>query len=123
MKANNKERLSEVVPAIVIKTRNKEAGKNCVQIVEKIISANISAQVKNVLSTKSGSVVVECKYKQDVARTKAVLVEKLGDNYEVEQEKMSAPKIKIYDLDSDMDKDELIEDISNRNNPFFDNNF
>ncbi|CAG5084915.1 Protein of unknown function, partial [Cotesia congregata] len=111
LKVNNKERLPEVVPAIVIKTRNKEADKICVQIVKKNITANTSAQIKNVLSTKSGSVVVKCKYKQDVARTKAVLAEKLGDNYEVEQEKMCAPKIKIYDIDSDMDKEELMEDI------------
>lgn len=123
LKANNKERLSEKVPAIVIKTRNKEIDKNYVQIVKKNISANTSAQIKNVLTTKSGSVIVKCLNKQDVARTKAVLAEKLGDNYEVEQEKMSAPKIKIYDVDSDMDKDELIEDISNRNNAFFDGNF
>ena len=75
------------------------------------------------MTTKSGVVIVKCKSKQDVSRTKDLLTEKLGENFKVVQEKMNAPKIKIFDIKSEMSKEELIDDICNRNSAYFDAEF
>ncbi|CAD6235940.1 GSCOCG00012437001-RA-CDS, partial [Cotesia congregata] len=123
LRTNKNEKLSDNIPNIVIKAINRESAKSCEQTFKKNISANTSAQIKNVLTTKTGTVIVKCKNKEDVSRTKSILLEKLGENYEVDQDKMNLPKIKIFDIDNDMDKDELIEDICNRNSVMFDGNF
>lgn len=123
LKINNNEKLADNIPNIVIKAKSRESAESCEQTVKRNISANTSAQIRNVMTTKTGAVIVKCKNKEDVTRTKSMLSEKLGENYEVNQDKMNLPKIKIFDIDSDMDKDELIEDICNRNSVMFDGNF
>ncbi|XP_049318641.1 uncharacterized protein LOC125780383 [Bactrocera dorsalis] len=123
LKENTKEKVMVKVPDIVIRTKNKSANKNYAQIVKNNIIANTSAQIKNVLSTKAGDIIVRCKNKEDVSRTMSVLAEKLGDNYEVDQEKLNSPKIKIFDIESDLSKKELVEDLCNRNSAVFDGDY
>ncbi|XP_074096741.1 uncharacterized protein LOC141525936 [Cotesia typhae] len=47
LKEDKKEIVFEKVPAIVVKSKNKETDKNYAQLVKKNIAANTSAQIKN----------------------------------------------------------------------------
>lgn len=65
----------------------------------------------------------ECKSKDDVERTTALLNDKLNKDYHVEIQTVKSPRLKIVDVDNNMNMDNLAEDIKNRNSYMLNGDF
>jgi hypothetical protein len=66
---------------------------------------------------------ISCRNNNDVARAKSVLSEKLGGDFSVELEHLRLPKVKVINVDNDLNKEDLQDDIHNRNFLDFDGAF
>lgn len=122
MKNRSNKQFVKNIPSIVIKAKDNKNDKT-LESVKKKLTTNSRVQIMNVTSTKSGSVIVRCHNKENVCRTQAILTDNLGDNYQVEQEIKKLPKIKVTDIDKEMSREDLEEDIGNRNSIMYDGVF
>ncbi|GBP54115.1 Spondin-1 [Eumeta japonica] len=90
------------------------------ELKEKIICCcqllgDIAVPIKKLQTNKSGDVTIKCKNKEDVERTTAMLRNKLINDYQVEVQTLKAPRMRILDVQNDMNLESLTEDIKNRN--------
>lgn len=104
----------EVIPDIIVKAKNKNNNNTMAKVKSKILS-DITVPIQKITANKNGEVTIKCKDKVDVSRTTALLKEKMSKDYEVEAQAVKAPRLKIHDVQNDMNLTELEEDIKNRN--------
>lgn len=104
----------EKVPNIVVTAKSNDNRETIVKVKNKLIS-DLSVPINNVSERKDGIVYVKCKNNDDVSRAKNVLSEKLGSDYSVDVEHLKMPKIKVINVENDLEKDDLCTDIYNRN--------
>ncbi|GBP50189.1 hypothetical protein EVAR_97190_1 [Eumeta japonica] len=111
---SDKKITGKIIPNIIVKPidkKDRNADKNVkIQLLE-----NISVPIKKIITKKSGDVSIRCNNKEDVNRTKALLSEKLKNEYHVEVQTFNLPRIKILDIQNDLNINDLEEDIKNRN--------
>ena len=107
---------------IIIKLNDINNNKTYDFVIQKL-SNETSAPINNVKYTKRGEVIVKCKNKEDVFSTKSMLSNKLGADYCVGQENTKLPRIKLIDVNNELNKDELLEDLANRNHLLLDGSF
>lgn len=105
---------SEKVPSIFVKAKNNNNQETLDKVKQKLTS-DISIPINNVKKNNDGLVSIKCKNADDVSRTKSVLSEKLGCEFSVELEHLKLPRIKVVNIDNDLSKEDLCEDIYNRN--------
>lgn len=71
--------------------------------------------IDKVLNKQDSKVIVKCKNASDVNSALNSLKQKLGTHFNIEKEELSLPKLKLHEIDNDMDLEELQEDIIARN--------
>lgn len=111
-----------IIPNIVVKAKNKN-NRDTVNQVKSQLLGDVAVPIKKLLTNKSGEVTIKCKNKEDVDRTTAILSNKLKNNYQVEVQSLKAPRLKILDVQNDMNLDDLTEDIKNRNSVMLNGKF
>lgn len=79
------------------------------------LTSDISLPINNVRKNTNGCVSVKCKNVNDIQKVESVLSDKLGNEYCVDLEHLSMPKVKVLNVDNDLNRDELCEDIYYRN--------
>ncbi|XP_044575208.1 uncharacterized protein LOC123259016 [Cotesia glomerata] len=79
--------------------------------------------INKLVTDKDSAVSVQCKNKVDVTRVKSILSEKLGDKFDVNLQCLKFPKVKVVNVVTELDKQNLIDDIYNRNFLDFDGGF
>ncbi|GBP27405.1 hypothetical protein EVAR_17105_1 [Eumeta japonica] len=89
--------------------------KDTVNQVKCQLLSDIAVLIKKLQTNKSGDITIKCKNKEDVERTTAMLRIKLINNYQVEVQTLKAPRMRILDVQNDMNLENLTEDIKNRN--------
>ncbi|GBP64039.1 hypothetical protein EVAR_44122_1 [Eumeta japonica] len=104
---------AKIIPNIVIKAKDKK-NKDTVNQVKCQLVGDIAVPIKKLQTNKSGDVTIKCKNK-DVERTTAMLRNKLINDYQVEVQTLKAPRMRILDVQNDMNLESLTEDIKNRN--------
>lgn len=105
----------EVVPSLIIKTKNGTPDPGILTNVTNKIHEKISAPIKKTFAAKNGTVIIKCKNKNDIESTKKILNEEIGNKYSVEEETMKNPRLKIVGVQNNMNLDELESDIQKRN--------
>lgn len=104
----------EKVLCIHVKAKNNN-NHQTLDDVKKKITNDLAIPINNVKKNNNGLVSVTCKNSIDVTRVKSVLSEKLGSEYYVEMKHLKLPKIKVINIENDLEKADLCEDIFNRN--------
>ncbi|GBP52413.1 hypothetical protein EVAR_4696_1 [Eumeta japonica] len=110
----DKNNTRKIIPNIVIKAKDKK-NKDTVNQVKCQLLGDIAVPIKKLQTNKSGDVTIKCKNKEDVERTTAMLRNKLINDYQVEVQTLKAPRMRILDVQNDMNLESLTEDIKNRN--------
>ncbi|XP_046627347.1 uncharacterized protein LOC124308572 [Neodiprion virginianus] len=105
---------TEKVPKILVKAKNNNNKETSTKVKMKL-TTDLSIPINNVRKNTEGLVSIKCKNTNDIPRVKSVLSEKLGSDYCVYLEHLNLPKIKVINIENNMDRDELCEDIYNRN--------
>lgn len=100
---------------IYVKPKNNQDKSQTLAKVKSKLSSDLAIPINRVKENKDGLVEIKCKNNVDVSRTRSVLSDKLGNDFSVELEHLKLPKIKVINVDTDMSKEELCEDIYNRN--------
>lgn len=104
----------EIIPDIVIRAKNNDNSKTMEKVKNKII-ADITVPIKKIVSNKNGEVTIKCQNRIDVTRTSNLLSEKMKSDYQVDTQSVELPKLKIHDIQNDLNLQELEEDIKDRN--------
>lgn len=112
----------KIIPNIVVKAKDKN-DRDTVNQVKNQLLGDITVPIKKLLTNKTGDVTIKCKNKEDVGRTMAILSNKLKNKYQVEVQTLKAPRMKILNVQNDMNLDDLTEDIKNRNPAMLNGNF
>ncbi|GBP75791.1 hypothetical protein EVAR_65423_1 [Eumeta japonica] len=118
----DKNNTRKVIPKIVIKAKDKK-NKYTINQVKCQLLGDIAVPIKKLQTNKSGDVTIKCKNKEDVERTTAMLRNKLINDYQVEVQTLKAPRMRILDVQNDMNLESLTEDIKNRNPVMLNGNF
>lgn len=112
----------KIIPNIVIRAKDKD-NRDTVNQIKGQLLGDIAVPIKKLLTSKSGEVTIKCKNKEDIERTTALLSNRLKKNYQVEVQTLKAPRMKILDVQNDMNLNDLTEDIKNRNPSMLNGNF
>ncbi|CAG5090620.1 Protein of unknown function, partial [Cotesia congregata] len=102
------------IPKILVKSKTNNNRETLGKVKNKITN-DLAIPINNVREKADKLVSITCKNNNDVARAKSVLSDKMGVDYHVELEHLNLPKVKIINVDHDLSKEDLCEDISNRN--------
>lgn len=115
-KSNKKIIKQMKVPEIKIfnKTENIDAESAFKKITE-VLQNDIVIPFKKVINTKKSGIIVKCVNSDDVTRKSDILQSKLGENFEVKLQQQNKPKLKIFGISTELNKDEVENDINERN--------
>lgn len=102
------------VPKILVKAKNNH-NNDTFGIVRNKLTCDLSIPINDVRKSMDGDVPKCCKNNTDVTRAKSVLKGKLGCEYSIELESLKLPKVKVINGENDLNKEDLCEDIYNRN--------
>lgn len=97
------------------------APKNCDQksdVTENDIKNNISPSkmcIENIRKAPKGSIIVKCSNKESSEKLKSAAIEKLSDKYDVKVSEIRNPQIKIVNISTKLEDDELILKIKKQN--------
>lgn len=105
---------TEKVLSIFVKAKNNNNQETLDKVKQKLTS-DLTIPINNVKKSYDGLVSIKCKNAEDVSRTKSVLSEKLGCEFSVELEHLKLPRIKVVNIENDLSKEDICEDIYNRN--------
>lgn len=103
-------------PTLIIKPKSKQdTEKAKTDIKTKINPGNLKVGIKNMKTTKQGSVILKCNSKQEIETIKNAAESSLGDNYTIEIPKKRTPKVKIIGYTGNSAIKEIEENIRNQN--------
>lgn len=71
--------------------------------------------IENVRKIKHGGIAITCKTKEEIQKINTEVVKKMGKEYEAKIPEWKKPKIRIYDVEDEMEDDELLSAIKNQN--------
>lgn len=105
---------SNVKPAVVIKPKNKQQSKKTLEDIS--TKVNVSAlDVCGTRKMRDGGVVLRCNNTTDTMKIKQMVNEKLGDSYEVVLPKIKMPRLRITNIDPELEKDDILDKLKHHN--------
>ncbi|CAG5093297.1 Protein of unknown function [Cotesia congregata] len=106
---NNADRVTN----IYVKPKENIKNPQTLAKVKNKLTCDLAIPINTVKENKEGHEAIKCKNNIDVSRVRSVLSDKLGLDFSVELEQLNLPKIKVINVDCDLTKDELCDDIYN----------
>lgn len=104
-----------ILPAVVVKPKNdKQTCEATMQKIKQCIGTS-GTIVRNTQNIRSGGVVLSCANAGETMKMKQLICDKTGDEYEVLLPSIKRPRVKITKVHSDMNTDEILNDIKNKN--------
>lgn len=103
-----------VKPTVVIKPKTNQQSKKTLED----ISSNVDDSSLDVCGTrkiKGGGVVLRCNSTKDTMKVKQMVNDKLGDNYEVVLPKIKLPRLRITNIDPELEKESILDELKNHN--------
>lgn len=105
---------NNIKPAVLIKPKNKQQCKTTFADITKNMPQS-SVDVCGTREVRDGGVILRCNNVNDTMKVKQLVQEKLGDNYEIVLPKIKSPRLRISNIDSDIPKDNIIDEIKKHN--------
>lgn len=105
---------SNVKPAVIIKPKNKQQSAQTLAD----ISNKVDKSAVNVCGTRNardGGVVLRCESSKETMKVKQLVADNLGDNYEVILPKIKSPRLRISNIDPDIEKDDILNVLKSHN--------
>lgn len=109
-------KVSDVIIKSAVDNENMETYNEVVKAIQKHVVYPINKTIK----TKKGLTIIRCKNGEDVLPMIDTLKEKFGNRYEVTKERIRNPRLKVVNMENNMNKEELETDINERNFNFSD---
>lgn len=104
------------VPDVVIKPKNAQDSKRTRDdIISNINPADLKIGIRNLVTTRSGSVVIKCKSKKEAEVLQNIARDRLEDSYTVETSKMRKPRVRITNFGQDLTREEIEASILQQN--------
>lgn len=105
---------NNVKPAVVVMPKNKQLSSKTYADITKNVSKS-SVNVCGTREIKDGGVVLRCKTSHETMKVKQLVHEKLGDAYEVILPKIKMPRVRITNIDKDIQNDEIVTELKKHN--------
>lgn len=105
---------NNVKPAVVIMPKNKQLSAVTFADITKNVSKS-SVDVCGTREIKDGGVVLRCKTSTETMKVKQLVHEKLGDAYEIVLPKIKLPRVRITNIDQDIQKEEIVTELKKHN--------
>lgn len=103
-----------VKPAVIVKPKNKqESRKTREEICNKVDKSMVN--VCGTRNARDGGVVLRCENAAETQKVKQLFDEKLGAEYEVVLPKAKCPRLRITNIDADIQKDDILTELKNHN--------
>lgn len=104
------------IPGIKITATNEHIkNQDVTDNVNDILQNQLILPIEKVMNTKKNGTIVKCSNSDDVSKACEALQDLLGKDYRVDIEQQLKPKLKIFGISCDFDKDEMEDDINKRN--------
>lgn len=103
-----------VKPTVVIKPRNKQ---QCAQTLTDI-SNKVDKSMVNVCGTRNardGGIVLRCENATETMKVKQLVIDNLGDDYEVILPKVKSPRLRISNIDPEIPKEDILSELKSHN--------
>lgn len=101
-------------PIAVIKPKQKQNSKaTLVDTTSKIDKSSVG--VCNTRNAKNGSVVLSCVSESETMKVKQLVTDSLGDDYDVLFPKVKKPRLRISNIDDDLERDDIIPELERFN--------
>lgn len=106
-----------VQPAVVIKPKKKQQNskKTFSEISENVNNANVD--VCGSRNVRGGGIVLRCNNAADTMKVKQLVNDKFGDSYEVLLPKIKSPRLRISNIDPELENDDILGELKNHNQP------
>lgn len=106
-----------VQPAVVIKPKKKQQNskKTFSEISENVNNANVD--VCGSRNVRGGGIVLRCNNAADTMKVKQLVNDKFGDSYEVLLPKIKSPRLRISNIDPELENDDILGELKNHNLP------
>lgn len=104
---------SNIKPAVVVMPKNKQKSAQTFADITK----NVSKSAVDVCSTreiKDGGVVLRCKNSTETMKVKQLVHDKLGDAYEIVLPKIKLPRVRITNIDNEIQKNDIINELKKK---------
>lgn len=105
---------STVKPAVVIKPKTKQTSTKTLDELKYNVD-KASIKVCSTRNVRDGGVVLRCENPTETMKVKQIVIEKLGENYEVILPKVKNPRLRISNVDSEIEKDAIIGELKKHN--------
>lgn len=103
-----------VKPAVVIKPKTKQTSAKTLDELTKNVDKS-SLNVCDTRNVRNGGIVLRCESTTETMKVKQIVNEKLGENYEVLLPKIKKPRVRISNVDADIAKDSVIDELKKHN--------
>lgn len=101
-------------PAVIVKPKNKqESKKTREEICNKVDKSMVN--VCGTSNTRNGGIVLRCENADETDKVKKLFDEKLGDNYDVVLPKAKCPRLRITNVDADIQRDDILNEMKKHN--------
>lgn len=110
----NNDKGASVKPVIIIKPKSKQTSKTTFEE----LSQKINRTDLNVCGTwnaRDGAVVLCCQNPTETLKAKQIVVEKLGNSYDVILPKLKSPRVRITNIASDIPNDQIVNELKKHN--------
>lgn len=105
---------NHVKPAVVVMPKTKQQSAKTFADITKNVSES-SVNVCGTRQIKDGGVVLRCNTSNETMKVKQLVHEKLGDAYEIVLPKIKLPRVRITNIDTDIQKDEIVNELKKHN--------
>lgn len=105
---------SSIKPVVIVKPKEKQSCKKTLED----ITVNISKgelNVCNVRNTRDGGIILCCEDTIETMKAKQVILDKVGDGYDVKLPVIKNPRLKITNIDPNIENENIIEELKNYN--------
>lgn len=113
----NKKSYAEIAgEVVVIKPKTKQESKTTKEVIRKTLNpTKLEVGITQIKDTKEGGVLIKCNSKEEIEKIKIAAEKKLKRNYEIKTPEQRNPRIKIVDIEENIDKEILEESINKQN--------
>lgn len=105
---------SDIKPAVVIRPKNKQQSSQTLSD----ITGKVGKSTVNVCGTRNvrdGGIVLRCDNSTETMKVKQLVVDSLGDDYEVTLPKIKLPRLRISNIDPEIKNDEILSELKSHN--------
>lgn len=105
---------SIVKPVVLIKPKSKQISKKTFDDIKN----NLNNDIFNICDTrniKNGGLILRCNTSVDTMKIKEAVKQKFGDSYDVDLPKIKKPRLRITNIDNDIHKEAIIDELKRHN--------